>query len=86
MQRIGMEINSNSLNVSARAPIWNNAPVTIFPLAQNMRAAEDSDWQDYLLRLGDGLLPVVPAIGPYSIRIPTDVCALRGTGVNDLID
>ena len=75
------DILSHSIKNS---PLWRNAPVQVFSLARNMRAAKDTAWQEYLLKLGDGGVDHVPAISQYAVRVPDHICAPRTWGVADL--
>ena len=47
-------------------------------LTENMRAEKDElEFAEWLLRLGDGLLPIENAISPYAIQIPDHMIAQK---------
>jgi hypothetical protein len=76
------DIVSHSLQAH---PLWTSGFVSIFHLTENMRAAHNGTWRDYLLTVGDGLVEVATQISTQSIRIPDKLVAPHGWSVNDMI-
>ena len=60
--------------------------VEIHHLRFNHRANQDSDFADYLLRVGDGVEPTEPAISPSSIKLPEEIVAPESWTTSDLLD
>ncbi len=53
-------------------------------LSQNMRAAKDLPYSQFLLDVGDGALPAEPAVGPSAVRLPETILAPADTDVEAL--
>lgn len=52
------------------SPLWNS--VERIKLQTNIRAAGDTEFSSWLLKLGDGSLPIVTDVSPESVSIPKD--------------
>lgn len=64
--------------------LWVDGYVIVHKLGQNMRARGDAAWRQYLLDIGDGVVPVCDAVSPFVIRIPDDISAPRDWSHHDL--
>ncbi len=58
--------------------------MTRFSLATNKRASNDEAYSTFLLALGDGRLPLTPAVAPNAVKLPDDVLAPADTTYADL--
>ena len=56
-------------------PLWRAAGVHVHRLDRNVRASEDPGYQDFLEKVGNGILPSEAKIGPDSVRLPDEICA-----------
>ena len=67
-------------------PLWKAGFVQIKHLTHNKRAELDVAWREYLLRIGDGAEPISEDVGPFSIRLPDDICAPQAWTTYDLCE
>ncbi len=56
---------------------WRSGDFKVKSLSQNMRVAltggQNSDYQDWLLQVGEGAIPVEDELGPNMIRLPSHI-------------
>jgi hypothetical protein len=71
-----------------RLAAWRVALRWLWHLTANMRARGDDvrqqEWREFLLRVGDGSVPVHEDLGPHAIRLPDALCAPEAWTPSDL--
>ena len=77
------DIVSHSLRAH---PLWLSGSVRALPLGQNMRAAKEKPWRDFLLQLGDGNFLIEESVSPFAVRLPDEIVAPQDWAVPDMIN
>ena len=54
---------------------WRRGDVRVHSLAENKRAEGSTEWQDFLLDMGDGRLPTYRSIGEHAVKLPEEIVA-----------
>ena len=60
--------------------LWTAGLVRVFTLTGNVRAQQDPEYAEFLLRLGDGAEPVHADLSPFAVRLPPPLCAQGHSG------
>ena len=68
----GSEIVASSVTFNK---VWTNVLLQYMPLGENIRANLDVDYHNFLLRVGDGVLPYELDVGSASVQLPERIVA-----------